>query len=296
MSILISSVIKSCYKTVNIQLSTIELCLVKIKLEHSQKNIVVGSLYRPPNTSCVEFVSEYEYLINNLKHADTHVILGMDHNSDLFKTSVHNSTQCFLEVNLDNCLYPCINKPTRLTSTSATLIDNIFIDCKLLGRHSSRIKIDDISDHLPTVLVLDHLVPKTNEMIKIQCRDIQDCTLNKTNSELSGITWETIITENVNESFNEFHNVLCNTIDRHSPLKSKTVNITKYWREPWISKGLQKCISKQKLLYQLSIKKDAPQSTITKYRNYQNSLIKTKRATRKAFYVNKCAEFKRNTK
>ena len=76
MSILISSTIKSCYKTVNIQLNTIELCLVEIKLEHNQKNIVIGSLYRPPKTSCVEFVTEYEKLINSLKHADTHLILG----------------------------------------------------------------------------------------------------------------------------------------------------------------------------------------------------------------------------
>ena len=296
MSILISSVIKSRHKTVNIQLNTIELCLVKIKLEHNQKNIVVSSLYRPPNTSCIEFVSEYENLVNHLKQADTHLILGMDHNNDLLKASVHNSTQHFLEVNLDNGLYPCINKPTHLTSTSATLIDNIFIDCKLLGRHSSRIKIDDISDHLPTVLILDHLVPKTNETIKIQCRDMRDCTFNKINSELSGITWETVITENVNESFNEFHDVLCNTIDMHSPLKLKTVNIAKFWREPWISKGLQKCIGKQKLLYQYSIKKDAPQSVITKYRNYRNTLVKTKRAACKAYYTSKCVEFKRNTK
>ena len=100
----------------------------------------------------------------------------------------------------------------------------------------------------------------------------------------------------MNESFNEFHNVLCKTIDKHSPLKSKTVNIAKYWRESWISKGLQKCISKQKQLYQLSIKKDAPQTTITKYRTYRNTLVKIKRTARKTFYVNKCAEFKRNTK
>ena len=111
-SILISTAIKSHHKTVNIQLNTIELCLVKIKLEHNQKNIVLGSLYRPPNTSCVEFVTEYEKLIDSLRHADTHLILGMDHNSDLLKASVHNSTQRFLEVNLDNGLYPCINKPT----------------------------------------------------------------------------------------------------------------------------------------------------------------------------------------
>ena len=138
---------------------------------------------------------------------------------------MHNSMQHFLEVNLDNGLYPCITKSMRLTSTSATLIDNIFIDCKLLGRYSSRIKIDDISDHLPTVLVLDHLVPKTNETIKIQCRDLRDCTFNRIITELSGITWETVITENVNTSFNTFHDILCNTIDRYSPLKSKAINI-----------------------------------------------------------------------
>ena len=70
-SILISYVIKSHCKTVNIQLNTIEVCLVEIKLEHNQKIIVVGSLYRPPNKSCVEFVSEYERLIDYLKQADT---------------------------------------------------------------------------------------------------------------------------------------------------------------------------------------------------------------------------------
>ena len=82
----------------------------------------------------------------------------------------------------------------------------------------------------------------------------------------------------------------------HSPLKLKTVNIAKFWREPWISKGFQKCIGKQKLLYQYSIKKDAPQSVITKYRNYRNTLVKIKRAAHKAYYTSKCVEFKRNTK
>ena len=71
-SILISSVIKRRHKTVNIQLNTIELCLVVIKLEHNQKNIEVGSLYRPPNTSCLELVSEYENLINH-QNRQTHI-------------------------------------------------------------------------------------------------------------------------------------------------------------------------------------------------------------------------------
>ena len=53
---------------------------------------------------------------------------------------------------------------------------------------------------------------------------------------------------------------------------------------------------KQKLLYQASIKRDAPQLTVTKYRNYQNLLSKIKRTARKACYVSRCNELKRKQK
>ena len=132
--ILISSAITSQQKSVDLQLNTIELCLAEIKLEGMGKNLVIGSLYRRPKTSCVEFVCGYEKLINHIKNENTNLILGMDHNTDLLKASVHNSTQHFLEVNLDNSLYPCITKPMRLTNNSVMLIDNVFIYCNLLGR------------------------------------------------------------------------------------------------------------------------------------------------------------------
>ena len=47
-SILISSAITSWQKNIDLQLSTIELCLAEIKLEGMGKNLVIGSLYRPP--------------------------------------------------------------------------------------------------------------------------------------------------------------------------------------------------------------------------------------------------------
>ena len=222
------------------QLNTIELCLVEIKLNCSGKNLVIGSLYRPPNTSCVEFVQDYEKLISNLKNENTNLVLGMDHNSDLLKASVHNSTQRFLELNIDNGLYPCINRPTRLIKNSVTLIDNVFIDCNLLGRHLSRVKVDDISDHLPSIVILEHLVPKTKEPIKILSRDMRDCTIEKIKSELSVITWSEVITENVNSSFDGFHNIVCNVIEKHSPVKLKSVNAKKFWKEPWLTKNASK--------------------------------------------------------
>ena len=55
------------------------------------------------------------------------LVIGMDHNMDLLKSHEHCCTQQFLDILLDNGLIPTITRPTRITKTSATLIDNVFI-------------------------------------------------------------------------------------------------------------------------------------------------------------------------
>ena len=251
------------------------------------KNLVIGSLHRPPKTSCVEFVHDYKKLTNHLKNENSNLILGMGHNSDLLKASVHNSTQCLLEVNLDNSLYPCITKPMRLTNNSVTLIDNVFIDCNLLGKHLSKIKVDNFNDHFPSIVIPEHLVPQTKEPIKILSRGMRDCTFEKIKSELSGITWSNVITENVNSSFDEFHDIVCGVIEKHSPVRSKTVSV-KFWKAVFDTSGIQKRISKLKLLYKNTIIKGANQAEIVKYSEYRNLLNKMKHLAKKDYYATKC--------
>ena len=55
------------------------------------------------------------------------VIVGMDHNINLLKHDIHAKMQEFIEINLDLGLIPVITKPTRITHTSVTLIDNLLI-------------------------------------------------------------------------------------------------------------------------------------------------------------------------
>ena len=63
-------------------------------------------------------------------------------------------TNEFLETNLKSNLMPCVSKPTRITTTTATLIDNIFISEKLIGHTSPSIIVNDMSDHLPIHIIL----------------------------------------------------------------------------------------------------------------------------------------------
>ena len=91
--------------------------------------------------------------------------------------------------------------------------------------------------------------------------------------------------EKVDASFNTFHDIVCIIIDKHSLVKSKTVNAKKFWKEPWITKGLQKCICKQKQLYQDCIKSGMNLLAITKYKEYRNLLVKFKRGACKEYYA-----------
>ena len=120
------------------------------------KQYVIGSLYRLPNTDETTLVNHMKNTLLKLKNEPTHkeIIMGMDHNLDLLKIHQHKPTQKFLETMLDCNMLPTITHPSRITSNSATLIDNIFISKQLQKSFDSCLIMDNMSDHLPTLALL----------------------------------------------------------------------------------------------------------------------------------------------
>ena len=109
-----------------------------IELEKAGKcNIVLGSLYRISNSSGKEFNQIYKKLINDWD-INKELVIGID----------QNQTQNCSEANLDHNLFPTIIWPTRITKSTATLIDNIYILNGLQNGFESCIMLSDISDHL----------------------------------------------------------------------------------------------------------------------------------------------------
>ena len=65
--------------------TSFELCFVEIRCWNSK--IVVGSIYRPPNTDPHEFIQSTKKVITQAKKQGWNLILGLDHNLDLLKES-----------------------------------------------------------------------------------------------------------------------------------------------------------------------------------------------------------------
>ena len=109
------------------------------------KYSICGIIYRQHN-SPDDFLTYLDRTTEKMVSDDKDVYIMGDFNIDLLKCETSQVSQDFL-FSLGSCyLIPTVDKPTRLHRTSATLIDNIFVNNpdKLLA--SGNI-ISDISDH-----------------------------------------------------------------------------------------------------------------------------------------------------
>ena len=203
-----------------------DLCIVSDSFEHCiielkcrKRNIILVSFYRPPNTSVKAFLSDYKQLVqnlNNVKNCD--VIIGTDHNLDFLKSGWHMDTQNFIELNLDSNLLPCITRPTCITKSTATLIDNVFISKNLQGKQDSKIIVTDISDHLPSIVTISGNILEKKQKIEITSRKINDKTIQAITDVLAGHDWERhLCNEDVNSNFTLFHDRLLSTLNKVAP-------------------------------------------------------------------------------
>ena len=67
-------------------------------------------------------------------------------------------------------------------------------------------------------------------------------------------------------------------------------------KEQWVTGGLINSINKGKKLYSMSVKDTATDRDIKRYRDYNLVLRKVKRYARKKYYLDRCVEFKTNTR
>ena len=180
------------------------------------------SIYKHPNMDVLDF----NYLINQLldkisKEQKQNFLLG-DFNTNLLNYNEHKPTNEFLDSIASNSVIPYILQPTRLTSHSKTLIDNIFsnvLSCETISRNITA----TISDHLPQFLFAP------NELLKPLCNksNILEKDWSKFNKENFILeyfdrNWPEILEldlHNLNLSMDSYLDHMNVILDIHAPYK-----------------------------------------------------------------------------
>ena len=121
-----------------------------------EKNVIVGIIYRPPDSNLNKFLSDLDLVLENIAKENKLVLLMGDWNLNLFNHHCHKATSDFLDLLYSRMFFPLITRPTRIMANKASLIDNNFTNAPLCPSING-LFINDISDHLPTFsLVLNN--------------------------------------------------------------------------------------------------------------------------------------------
>ena len=88
------------------------------------KNFLFCCIYRHPRSEINTLILHLHKIIPQL--INKQVFIMGDFNINLLDYSSHTPTYDFINTFLSNNFVPCINQPTRISSQSSTVIDNIF--------------------------------------------------------------------------------------------------------------------------------------------------------------------------
>jgi len=248
------------------------------KFSFSQKNVIIGVIYRPPNTDIHEFNQMFSDLLSEIQREDKLIYLMGDFNVNLLNAGSHNASAEFLDTFYSNGLIPLITKPTRIQNQSATIIDNIFCNQVYDNKMFSGIFYTDISDHLPIFTIcLDKRISSVDTSYK--SRDFSYKNLLEFHKLLNDCNWQSIIDNtDCQEAFTLFHRSFKSKFDKCFPLKERKSNYAS--RKSWLTAGIKNSIKIKNKLY-IKYKKNPTQESHSKYKTYRNKLTSLMRSTEK---------------
>ena len=126
---------------------------------------------------------------------------------------------------------PLITKPTRVTKSTATLIDNIFTNNANKTGHQSGILLNDISDHLPSFTITEHEMkncPVIPNSVSYTTRKIGIKSLQLFANKIKRCDWQSTLSNyNPTESYESFFKEFFEIYNYFFPLKKYKSKILK---------------------------------------------------------------------
>ena len=165
------------------------------------------------------------------------IILTGDLNCDVLPENYNSEGRALLSFFTDVNATQLIEKPTRVTATSRTLIDIITVSNPCLVRRSDVQELT-ISDHYLVYASLDLKVPKQSK-ISITTRTFKNCVAEEFAEDISRVPWDSLELNSIDEKVEAFNDLFMACQDKHAPLKSFKV---KNKPKPFITNEIKQSI------------------------------------------------------
>ena len=270
-----------------------ECCTLEILIS-GHRNSIVSCIYRCPGSNTDIFSEHIVQLFFELTMRKTVFLCG-DFNIDILKHKVNQGTKSFLDTMYSIGLYPLIDRPTRISNHSFTLIDNVFTN---VTNHkvTSGILVSDITDHLPIFVFCTYPNPnRADQKCNVKKRIINEKTLLSLSNNLAEECWDNVFrSADVDTAYGEFMTTFSKQYNICCPMKTVRNSFTRR-DKPWITNGLKNACHKKNRLYKQFLCSRS-HTCEEKYKTYKNKLTSILRTAEKEYYSKLLTDAKGNIK
>ena len=272
---------------------------ISIEIERSvfctSRYVIVTVIYRPPNTDTRLFTEKLGVLLDCIRNEKKLCYLIGDYNIDILNYDSHSATADFVDMLYSHAFLPLINRPTRITLNSATILDNIFtnnigeLECGQNG-----ILVTDISDHFPIFHIGKNIQISEPCETYVTSRNYSHVNKLSFQQALTEIDWyEMYLLSDTQTAFSLFYSRFTKLFDKHFPRKKTKLQYNT--RKPWLTSALKQSIRTKNKLYRKfkTIGSSFYECLYKQYRNKLNNLLK---CAEKQYFANLLESNKSNLK
>ena len=256
------------------------------------ESFLCGTIYRSPANDAMsneKFKIKLQNCLNKIDVKEKCYIFG-DFNYDLAQTTENTHVYEFTEIMLNHSFFSVINKPTRITDTTATVLDQLWAN-SFCYAVKSNILLHPISDHLPIFMCINLCMNNSSACTTVRC--FNDNNMSKFYYELENIDELPILKESdVNESFTCFMKEYNRVFENCFPLTA-VKNYAK--NKSWFDKDLQILLQEKETLFKKYLKKKTLIAKVN-YNKARNSYFRTLKIKKDSYYSSLLAQHESNLK
>ena len=265
---------------------------------------LVGNFYRPPrrnnnNPAIEDFIQEFTPVLTKIKQTKDDIIITGDFNINLLKINEREKYARFLDLMLEEQLFPKIMLPTRFARKSASLIDQIYIKNRHFLHSQSGILLTPTSDHFGCFTIVNNKIDKPKNPKHVTISEFSDEALANFSDAVGNINFMELLSRDLITDPNDTYNIIESEINKvkaqYLPTKTVKFNKYKHKKSPWITLGILKSMKYRDKLYSKlrKLNNESQEYTLIKlnFTNYNKFLNKLIKDAKISYYDN---EFKKH--
>ena len=260
-------------------------------------SLIIGVIYRHPNTSYYPFSSRICQVAQKLNKENKRFMIVGDININFLKYNLTRKITDYINsLKSSGCNIHC-NLPTRVYRNSRSCIDHVYSNLEQQYVETSVI-LSDISDHFSTLTRITNL-----QNFHKRQKDVYKRKFKISESEKQNLMYdlETFFDSPPIHRLQACPNVMANIItqvyqnimNKYFPLKKVPKKALKFITKPWFTKGIKISITnKNRLRYKL--KNKYSEESEKYFKTYRNILTNLKTKAFNMYYTEKAAAARNN--